>query len=503
MRLRSRAAAAGKRWGTFGPVGLMLLLPALGQETGGSGPGASGVLKTEHFDRDPGWEGYHNHLVPEDPPIVIQDFGYSATHFAGRAKGEVGGRVQRSTTHAAYAEKIAVKTLDDPLSASGTFALTASSGNSGLFFGWFNARQPGGGRPMNSLGLDMDCEGSGARLAVRMITGTNRTCGTFITPFIPGKYRPTPIRADGTRYSWTLEYDPRANQGDGQFRFTLTSQGGRPEEFEGKPFTVNLPPGFQREGATFDRFGLSNMMKSGGAVTIYFDDLQYDGKTEDFSRDPGWVGSGNRVTFQDPEQAGAHNFGFRARTNGAGGAVGEVGGDFWRTDKDWGYYADRIGPLTLDDPLKASGKVRLEVGAPDSDMRIGWFRSPTKSRGRPPAEAGPFLGIHVGGPTRIGHYFRPALATQKGARAETQEGPVLVPGRVYEWSLAYDPAANGGRGALRVSLGEETVTLALQEGQKAQLEPFDRFGLLTCYPGGQLVRIAFDDLTYTAGRPSR
>ena len=56
-------------------------------------------------------------------------------------------------------------------------------------------------------GMDLDGEGSGARLTVRLITGRNQSCGTFITPFIPGKFRPTPIRNDGTRYAWNLDYD--------------------------------------------------------------------------------------------------------------------------------------------------------------------------------------------------------------------------------------------------------------------------------------------------------
>ena len=110
---------------------------------------------------------------------------------------------------------------------------------------------------------------------------------------------------------------------------------------------------------------------------------------------------------------GAHDFGFSAKTNFAGGKPGEVGGDLWRSGK-YGYYADRIGPLTLDDRLEASGKVVLKVGAPDSDVYLGWFNSADKEK--PPAEAGNFLGVHVGGPTRIGHYFHPAFATAKGTR---------------------------------------------------------------------------------------
>src|SRR5207253_8948929 len=138
-----------------------------------------------------------------------------------------------------YAAEIGNKTLYDKLTASGTFAVTGTSGGSGIFFGWFNGKQPGGGgRPMNSLGFDFDGEGKGARLAVRMISGSNKSCGTFITPFIPGKFRPTPIRNDGTRYHWTLAYDPDANEGKGRFQITIKSDSPK-EAFEGKVFSVD------------------------------------------------------------------------------------------------------------------------------------------------------------------------------------------------------------------------------------------------------------------------
>lgn len=486
-----------------------LLALAVGAGLGRADEPARSALKTEHFDRDPGWEGFNNHIVPERIPTVTQDFGYSPTRFAGKEKGEVGGRITRSTTPACYAEKIPARTLNDKLSASGTFAITRSGAGSGVFFGWFNAQQPGGsGRPLNSVGFDLDGERKGARLAVRMISGTNKSCGTFVTPFIPGKFRPTPIRNDGTRYTWTLRYDPDAAGGNGRFEVTVKGDGDTPEAFEGKAFAVDLPPGFKKEGATFDRFGLMNLMKSGGAMTIYFGNLRHDGGTPDLSRDPGWIGSGNRATFQDREQAGAHDFGFSEKTSFAGGQPtggagkpGEVGGSFWRTDKDWGYYADRVGPLTLDDRLEARGKVVLKVGAPDSDMYFGWFSSTPKDRSA--AQAGNFLGIHVGGPTRVGHYFQPAYTTADGARGKIDKGPVLLPGKVYEWTLVYDPAADSGNGAIKVTLGDESVTLALKEGRKAKGCRFDRFGFFTATVGGQLVRIFFDDLTYTAGRPGR
>jgi hypothetical protein len=478
-----------------------LAMLAAGAGVGGADDKAKPTLKAESFDRDPGWEGFNNRIELKKIPTVTQDYGYSATKFAAKEKGELGGRVQRSTTPSYYAEKIAPKTLNDKLTASGTFALAATGGNSGVFFGWFNADQPGGsGRPIGSLGFDFDGEKGGGRLAVRLINGNNKSCGTFVTPFIPGKFRPTPIKNDGTRYAWTLDYDPDGNGGTGRFQVTVKSDSNKPEEFEGKTFTVDLPAGFKKEGATFDRFGMMNLMKSGGPMTLYFGDLKRDGKALDLSKDPGWVGSGNRARFEDREQAGAHDFGYSAKTNFAGGKPGEIGGSFWRTEKNWGYYADKVGPLTFGDRLEASGRVVLKVGAPDSDMFFGWFDADAaKEKDKPPQEAGPFVGVHIGGPTRVGHYFLPTYTTAKGTKRKVDKGPILQPGKTYEWKLVYDPTANGGKGSIQVTLGEETVTLALKEGDKAQGGRFGRFGLCTGYHGGQLVKVYFDDLKYTAG----
>jgi hypothetical protein len=476
------------------------------------------ILKTEHFDGDPGWEAHNNRIVPREYPTIVQDFGYSKTNFAGKLPGELGGQVWRASEPAYYAAKIDPKTLDDKLSVSGTFAFKKTTGGAGIFFGFFRAEQPGaGGRPVSSLGLDFDCEPGGARLAVRLITGKNQSCGTFITPFLPGKFRPTPIRNDGIRYTWKLDYDPQAAAGRGQFTFKLNSDAHKPGELEKADlresykqearrrfpsvttFTVDLPEGYKQQGTRFDHFGLMNLMKAGGRATIYFDDLQYDGHSEDFTDDPNWDAHRNRLRYQATDVGGAHNFGF-SNTNHAGGKPGEIGGTFWRSGK-YGYYADRVGPLTLGDRLEASGKVVLKVGAPDSDMFLGWFNSANKDKS--PTEAGNFLGVHVGGPTRVGHYFHPAFTTAKGTKGLAPGGPVLEPNKVYDWSLIYDPLAEEGQGAIQVTLGKESVKLVLKKGVRAQGAQFDRFGLFTSNIGGQVVKIFLDDLKYTAGRPAR
>ena len=460
------------------------------------------ALKTEHFDRDPGWEGHNNRVEIKTPPVVKQDFGYSPTQFAGKLTGEVGGRITRTTKPSYYAAEIAPKTLDEPLAASGSFAIKASQPGAGVFFGWFNAKQPGGsGRPIGSLGLHLDFESKGGRLAVRLLTGENQGCGTFVTkyeqyrkPELKQEMRPTPLKNDGTRYHWMLRYDPKANNNGGAFDIKLTSDSKDPGDFEGQTLSVNLPAGYKQQGTTYDRFGLMNMMKAGGVATIYFADLQLDGRALDLSRDPGWIGSGNHDTYKDLEQVGAHHFGF-SNTSQAGVKAGEIGGDLWRSG-NYGYYADRVGPFDLNQRLEARGKVTMTVGGPDADMMLGWFSSAHQDKS--PMAAGDFLGIAVGGPTSLGHCFRPTLITGKGTPMKLDRGPVLKPGRQYDWTLVYDPNATAGLGEIRVTLGDESVTLLFKPGRKKEGATLDRFGLFTSQAGGQMVRIFFDDLTYTA-----
>jgi hypothetical protein len=142
----------------------------------------------------------------------------------------------------------------------------------------------------------------------------------------------------------------------------------------------------------------------------------------------------------------------------------------------------------------------LKVGAPDSDVYFGWFSSADQQN--PPVASGSFLGVHIGGPTRVGHAFNPRLTTSAGTAAKVDTAPVLKPEKTFDWSMAYDPAANGGQGELRVTLGGESATLALKKGVKEEGARFDRFGLFNSNIGGQLVRIYFDDLKYTATRPT-
>jgi hypothetical protein len=233
-------------------------------------------------------------------------------------------------------------------------------------------------------------------------------------------------------------------------------------------------------------------------MSIYFDDLHYNGRSEDFARDPHWDAAGNHADYHSKFVVGAHDFGY-SRTSHAAGKAGEIGGTMWRAGQ-YAYYADRVGPLSLEDRLEARGKVVLKVGGPDSDIFLGWFSSASKET--PPVDSGNFLGVHVGGPTRIGHYFQPSFTTAKGTKGHSEAGSVMSHGTVQDWSITYDPHANDATGAITVTLGDKSVTLPLKKGVKQQGAQFDRFGLLTPSSGGQMVTLYLDDIEYTAA-PAR
>src|SRR6476646_8269812 len=92
---------------------------AIAATTAGMAEQPKTALKTESFDKDPGWEGHNNRIVPKNVPTVTQDFGYSKTNVAGKGVGELGGRIMRASEPAYYADKIDRVTLDDKFSAAG------------------------------------------------------------------------------------------------------------------------------------------------------------------------------------------------------------------------------------------------------------------------------------------------------------------------------------------------------------------------------------------------
>jgi hypothetical protein len=457
--------------------------------------------RVQHFDTDPLWDGSNNHVKVEKPNRVIQDFGYSKTnHAKGKAAGEIGGRIQRSTTPAFYGKRLPrPRTFDNKLRCSGSFAVVQSMGRSCLYFGWFNTRTPGP-RPLNWMGLCLNGERGGCEVHVGYCTAAGQSDGPGrVTGVGPrgAKVRDfNLIPKDGTPYTFDFLYDPDANGGNGEITFTLGGKG----PFTGGPFTFKLPTPNRKTGVTFDAFGIVASQSAGNWLTAYFDDLSIDGEPESFDRDPGWIGQGNRARFDDYGLEGAHQFGF-SDTAFAGGKRGELGGLLYSSPKFPGYYGDKVGRLTLDDRLVARGKVAVTRYGPDGGSYLGWFNS--RKRGHPPADV---LGILIDGPTSTGPRFRgcvtssdPKLGQWRPGENARGDTAALIPpdGRSHTWKIEYLPEADGGRGRMTIWLDDHKDSFTLPEGVRKRGAIFDRFGLFVHEVGGRASQVYFDDLEYT------
>jgi len=184
-----------------------------------------------------------------------------------------------------------------------------------------------------------------------------------------------------------------------------------------------------------------------------------------------------------------------------------LGGLFFRGDCRYpdrlAAYGDRLSPLTLEKPLRASGKVSLRRGVTDSTTLIGFYHSAHSLFVNPSQDASTpqdFLGAAIEGPSREGFYFYPVYRNHsRGASSGiAANAPHIYPdGAMHDWSLEYDPTGAGGNGRITVTFDGRTVTINLASGHKAAGAQFDRFGLVTPWIDGNGQHVYFDDLSYT------
>jgi hypothetical protein len=484
----------------------IVLLSILGSAPLGLSPPVraqgTAARRFEDFARDPQWESYRSQLLPQPLPITRQDFGLRdptmspkgspaslpADGGAGSSR-EIGGWIQRSLTPASFAKVIQPRTLNDRMSAAGTFAVTRDEGASGVLFGWFHETSRGWRTP-NSLVFRLD--GNGGKYWVFYEYGTRHWLTGGAGCFVGDRYQTTatkPFPADGTAHTWSMAYEPDGASGSGLMTFVI----------DGTTYTQVLLPGHKADGAEFNRFGIMNVQATGSGMEVGFHDLKLDGQPLDLTSDDRWEGRGNKTEFQDRHLRPFHDVGWSATSSRAGSNPGEIGGIMWRDEKP-AYYARRIDHLGLEDELFASGRIALLGAGSDSGVYLGWFNSSSKTNKFASDHEQPqsnFLALLIEGPSRIGHFFRPAYATSKGEGMIQDSGPIIRPdGRVHHWSLHYVPKSGG----IIVRLDGEAAVMAIPEKQRNQGATFDRFGLFNLQEGGHFVDIAVDDLTYTAGR---
>jgi hypothetical protein len=400
-------------------------------------------------------------------------------------RGEIGGWIQRSLTPASFAKVIPTRTLNDRLSASGKFSVTRDDSSSGTLFGWFHETSRGWRTP-NSLVFRLD--GNGGKYWVFYEYGTRHWLTGGAGCFEGDRYQTTPtkpFKADGTEHAWSLDYDPRGANGNGVVTFVL----------DGRTYAQALAPGHRTDGAEFNRFGAMNVQATGSGMEVSFRDLKLDGQLVDLSSEAGWEARGNQVEFQDHHLRPFHDFGWTP-TAKAGGKPGELSGIMWR-DEQPAYYAAKVGPLSLDDELSASGRLALNGAGSDSGVYLGWFNSSSKTNKVASDHERPqtsFLAVLLEGPSRVGHYFRPAYATTLGGGQIPESGPIILPdGRVHQWSIRYRPES----GQISVLLDGESTVIAISAEHRKAGASFDRFGLFNLQVGGHFVDLALDDVSYT------
>lgn len=452
-------------------------------------------LVTERFDLDPRWDGL-NHRPASPPRIIEQNFDYSKEE-----GGRIGGLITPAGEAAYYAKPLAALDLNTPFSAGGKLRMEPGGGN--LLLGFFNAETVNEWRTPNSLVFRFNGRGDTYHAHIEYATSKWRAGAGVIGRYDKVADRMHPVELPSGRVStWSLVYDPSGHDGSGTIRATL-------DDYEA---TCDLAPGHKDEGATLNRFGLLNVVKSAdGAGTVWVTDLVINGEAQDLMQDPGWEKLRNRVTYPSEEVRARFNFGF-SPTNFAGGErAGEMGGLFYRGDCRYAerlaYYGAHLDGLTLAKPIRASGRVAFLRGVSDSTTLFGFFHSrrsvhvnPSQSHGTPEY----FLGFAIEGPSAEGFLVYPVYRFEGDVEfAGIAAGaPRIFPDGVsHTFALAYLPSAAGGAGKLALALDAKTVELDVPAEHVAAGAEFDRFGLVTPWIDGNGQVVYFDDLTYSVRQP--
>lgn len=450
----------------------------------------------ESFDKNPGWVGHNNRSAK--PQSIRQDFGWSAdTTHAGGAAGEVGGWMNPAAEPAYYGKIFPTRTFDDVLTASGTLMVEKGSGHT--MIGFFDAGTLNEWRTRNTIALRINQRGDVFHCHLEYCTQKWRAGAGII-----GRYDKVSDRmnarelAGGRVYDWSIKYDPNGNGGRGLIKATLGDD----------VASCELSPGHKTEGAEFNHFGVFNVMKQfDGGGALWLDNVTVHGEREDFARDPKWDALGNRRTYESRNVRPRFDFGFSPTHHAGGKAAGELGGLFFRGDCRYGdrlaAYGDRLDPLTLERPLRASGKVSLRRGVSDSTTLIGFYHSKHSLTVNPSQQFSTpkdFLGAAVEGPSSEGFHLYPVYRNHSGGASSGMGAnpPRIHPdGATHDWTFKYDPAAANGNGRITVTLDGNAVSTDMTPGDKAAGAQFDRFGLVTPWVDGNGQHVYFDDLSYT------
>ena len=452
---------------------------------------ALGAERTENFDSNPGWTGYHND-VDCGYRTVTQNFGYKSSSYAGGSTGEIGGTITASTTKAYYGMPVD-KDFTDTLTCSGKFYVKdvyydgGFTAQSWVWFGWFNSDFQGW-QPTNFAGMGFPGYRNPDHTKLFVQFGTANGVADRNQVDVQ-------INEDTSAHAFYLKYDPTINGSNGGVVLSIDGA---------STTTIAMQNGHKDQGADFDTFGIfANNLASCRSSEIYFDDLVVNGVSYDFDSDPSWTGSGNSTTFNDYDLYGSNDYGYTGATNHAGGVnAGEMGGQWWNVHNkhnDYkGYFADTdIGTFGLDKVLEAKGKMSIEKWDIDTGLHLGWFN--TSEQGHPPKN---FVGIHMDSLTNNGRFFQAQYGTASGYSGGGGLAYYDHDKTSHDFILKYDPT--GGDGYGRIVFGRDgatTTSVNLTSAHKTDGASLNAFGVFNKQnENGKDNYVYIDDLTYTVNK---
>ena len=380
--------------------------------------------------------------------------------------------------------------------------LACGDGGVHALVGFFNAGTVNEWRTPNTIALRLHGRGDVFYAYVEYATGRWRAGGRQPRGFArsatrrpartsPGGSRPgppTPGRSATTR---------RATKGGGVVTATIG----------GETAVCHLDAGTRPTGRRSTGSACSGDQERRQRGEVWLDDVTINGDADDFDATRagrGWATAGR--TRRRTSARGSTS-GTAPPTSPAARRRASSGGLVFRGDcreaARLASYGDRVGPLALDRPLRASGKVALRRGVSDSTTLLGFYHSeqslavnPSQSSGFPEG----FLGVAVEGPSREGFFFYPAYRTAGDGRATPGGRPAAHPPGRQAARLVAGLRPGGGRrprpdggDVRRASRSRSTSSRATGLPATA----FDRFGLVTTWIDGNGQTVYFDDLTYT------
>ncbi|GMV94189.1 MAG: hypothetical protein AMXMBFR82_39670 [Candidatus Hydrogenedentota bacterium] len=458
----------------------------------------AGVLQTERFDAAPAWDGWNNRSTAFETRSIEQDFGYAAERSVGDHPGAIGGLVTPIGVPAYYARPVKSSGFDEPLSASGTLRVEPGAGNT--LFGFFNAGTLNEWRTPNTVVFRINGRGEVFHVHIEFATAKWRAGASVIGRYDSSADRMYPLEIpSGGTHTWAIAYDPEGAGGRGEIVAT----------FDEHRAVCPLADGFKTDGATFDRFGILNVVKhADGPGTLWLGNLVINGETTDLAQDPGWEGRGNRTRYESGDVRPRFDFGYSATQHAGGVAPGEIGGLFFRGDcrypEKLAYYGAMVGPLTLDRPIRAEGKFALRRGVTDSTTLFGFFHSRHSvlvNESQKYAYPLNFLGIAIEGPSSEGFFAYPVYRTHGDGHSSgiPAGSPRVYPdGASHTWSLEFTPARGDVDDRITLTVDEVSIHISIDPADRNEGATFDRFGFITPWIDGNGQVVYFDDLTFTS-----